>query len=178
MKMNFKLLLVTIMLMQTGCLSLAKRPKGLPEDAFLAGGIKGGIWLKCNKDNELMHCDVYNYAGRFYETGTFAPVKSVPKCYPSFIISDYRLDALALVPIKIKRFNGGGYIYNRNQSDEISNTIRNAYSDTQNAQISELKIHYYDDCKNGHYIAKFADEKEIIAHIWGGDFAEILLLSH
>ncbi len=175
MKNIFRIMLVASLVLQTACVGLAKRPKGLPPDASLAGGIKGGSWLKCNNDGDLLHCEIFNYAGRFFEAGIFEPADSIPTCYPSFIITDYRFDKKALVPMKVKRFNGGGYILKRSKSETIEATINNGYRDTQNLEIRNMVTKYNDECYNGSYTANLPNGNEVAARIWAGEFVEILI---
>lgn len=164
------------LLLQTACVGLAKRPKGLPQNAMLAGGVKGGSWLKCDNEGKLARCEIYNYAGRFFEAGLFEPTAQIPDCYPSFIITDYRFDKKALIPLKVRRNNGGGYIIKRDSNETIQETIAKAYLTTQKVSINSLDVKIDDKCQNGHYFAQSEEGGELSAHIWAGDFAEILIV--
>lgn len=175
MKNLIKLLVLIPLVAQISCVGLAKRPRNLPPNAMLAGGVKGGSWLKCDKDGEFMRCEIYNYAGRFYEAGLFLPSDFVPDCYPSFILTDYRFDKKALLPIKVRRNNGGGYIIKRNSEEAIDATIAKAYFTTQNLGLISVKVNIDDKCNNGNYTAISNDGIELSAHIWAGEFAEILI---
>ncbi len=153
--------------MLTACATKAKRPENVPQSAIFSGGIKGGSWLQCTQNAAIFNCDVYNYTGRLYESGEFEFANIVPKCFPSFIVSDYRMNGGYMVPRNVKQFSSKLRILRKNETLSLESAIKAQFPK------SELEIIYLDDCQNGHYSVNFGEGVRKSGRIWAGEFFQV-----
>lgn len=151
----------------SACATKAKRPENVPQSAIFSGGIKGGSWLQCTQNVAMFKCDVYNYTGRLYESGDFKFATHIIPCYPSFIVSDYRINGGYMVPKNVKQVGTNLSILLKDEGYRLDDTLKDLFPN------SNLQIQYSDDCKNGHYIALSPDGKKKSGRIWAGQFFQV-----
>lgn len=151
----------------TACATKAKRPENVPLSAIFSGGIKGGSWLQCTQSAAIFNCEVYNYTGRLYESGEFEFANNVPKCFPSFIVSDYRMNGGYMVPRNVKQFGSKLRILRKNEALSLESAIKAQFPK------SELEIIFLDDCQNGHYSVNFGEGIRKSGRIWAGEFFQV-----
>lgn len=147
----------------SACAGTAKRPNGIPTNAVFSGGIKGGSWLDCQKIDKDFECAVYNYTGRLYEQGQFEFAAKIPKCYPAFIVSDYRINGGYMVPIKVSQISSKLKIVRTRENNSIETEIAQLFPG------AKITIELDGDCKNGFYRAEI-DGKIKSGRIWAGKF--------